>query len=307
VSLNISLISIGERREAPAETKKDSASKPDQNRSGTMVALEATVPEEFKTGGSSAAALPGPVTLEAGTQARIILLGDVSASGSRSGDRIQARLTEPVRVGSQTVLPEGSVFRGEVVKSTRPRWLSRSGSLLLKFTNLTLPEGATTALVASVAAVEVDKNSRLRLDAEGQLRGGRPGKAWLAANLGVSTAIAKAADDGAQLLIEAVISTATDVSSAGVSRIVALGASSVFLLTRHGSDVVLPKFTELQITLDRPMFLPGPNLQSDVVMSGTSNDYGSSSRLTLDRPRPCELRMNARSPGRDTCPRIRRL
>jgi hypothetical protein len=42
------------------------------------------------------------------------------------------------------------------------------------------------------------------------------------------------------------------VSTAGTSRIVAACVSGVFMLTRHGRDVVLPKFSEIDITFNRP-------------------------------------------------------
>jgi hypothetical protein len=50
--------------------------------------------------------------------------------------------------------------------------------------------------------------------------------------------LAKVADDSTQLIMESIISAATDVSTAGTSRIVAACVSGVFMLTRHGRDVV---------------------------------------------------------------------
>jgi hypothetical protein len=59
-----------------------------------------------------------------------------------------------------------------------------------------------------------------------------------------------------QLVIEALVSSATDVSAAGTGRIVAACISGVFMLTRHGRDIVLPKFTEMEIVFDRPASIP---------------------------------------------------
>jgi len=205
-----------------------------------------------------------PITLAAGTQAKIVLLGDLSASKSHPGDTFQARLVEPVRVGSVVELPEGTLFEGEVKGNTPPRWLSRAGSLLVAFTGLTLPGSSNVhPILASVAQAEIDRSSHTRIDPEGQIRGERPGKLWMIVNAGVAGGIAKEADDGTQLLVEALISTATDVSTAGVARIVGLCASSVFILTRHGRDVVLPKFTEMEITFDRPVSLVDPESVSN--------------------------------------------
>jgi hypothetical protein len=78
------------------------------------------------------------------------------------------------------------------------------------------------------------------------------------ANVAVTGGIAKVADDGIQLLVEAISSTATDASTAGTGRIIALCASGVFMITRHGRDVMLPQFTEMNIMLDRPVSLNMP-------------------------------------------------
>jgi hypothetical protein len=74
-------------------------------------------------------------------------------------------------------------------------------------------------------------------------------------NIGTTAGIAKAADDGTQLVIEALVSTATDVSTAGTARIVSTCASAIFFLTRHGRDVVLPKYTQMKIVFDRPVLV----------------------------------------------------
>jgi len=248
----------------PAQTEsKEAGTTKSNNRSlGPVVTLEAANPAEAlvtlgATSGENASgtALPGPVTLGAGTQAKVIILGGVSASQSRPGDSFQARLVEPVRLDSKVVLPEGTLLRGKVVSRTPPRMLSRAGSILLVFTDLTLPGGMGVPMVASVTAAEVDQRSHTKIDPEGKLHGERPGRAWMAINLGVTGGIAKEADDTIQLIVEAVVSTATDASTAGVGRIVATCASGLFILTRHGRDVVLPRLTEMNIVLDRPLSL----------------------------------------------------
>jgi len=194
------------------------------------------------------------MTVPAGTQAKVILM-DVSASGSHEGDTFRARLIEPISVSSTFVLPAGSVLEGRVAKAQKPRMMSRSGSLLLSFTSVTNPDGTDKRIDASVAGVSLDRRSHTRVRPEGEMQGDRPGAAWTLLNLGVTGGLAKVADDGTQLILEAILSTATDVSTAGTSRIVSECVSGVFMLTRHGRDVVLPKFTEMEITFSRPVVL----------------------------------------------------
>jgi hypothetical protein len=202
-------------------------------------------------------ASPVPVTLPAGTVCRILLLKSVSASKSHPGDVVQARLLEPVVLESHVVVPAGSVFEGSVTKAIAPRMLSRAGSLSLTFTSLTLLDGSRFPVTASLTGVELDRRSHTKIDSEGRLHGDRPGAAWMLINGGVTAGIAKEADDGTQLIMEAILSSATDASTAGTARIAGTIASAIFLVTRHGRDVMLPDLTEMDIILNRPLTISG--------------------------------------------------
>ena len=241
---------------------------PAKQRANQTMILEAVDPAGLPRSDVPVPTLPlGPVTLPTGTQAQVVLLSSLSAGKSRPGDSFLARLVEPVRLSSRVVLPEGCLFEGKVVKATPPRWLSRPGSLYLTFSGLALPGGRSGPVMATITGAEVDARSNTRLDSEGELRGGPPGKAWVLINLGATAGVAKVADDTTQLIIEAVVSTATDASTAGVAKIVAACASGIYMLTRHGRDVVLPRFTEMDITFNRPLSIPGSQF-------GTSAEQG---------------------------------
>jgi hypothetical protein len=188
----------------------------------------------------------------AGTVAHVRLLHDLRASQSRTGDTFMSRLAEPVSLSSGVVLPEGLLVQGKVVQSVAPRRLCRSASLSVSFTELLLPSGRKTVISASPSRVVVDRASGLRMNNEGELKGARPGKARLLIDLGVTGGISKVSDDSFQLVVEALVSTATDASTAGSARIVAAVFSGVYMLTRHGRDVTLPRYTNIAITFDRP-------------------------------------------------------
>jgi hypothetical protein len=253
VPLKVSVLSVANSKEIEAGAKSSRTNAT----SGSTVALEAfEATESLRERDLTRAPVDGQTTVAAGTQGKIVLLRDLSASKSRPGDTFQARLVEPVRVGSVVALPEGTLFQGMVEKNTPPRWLSRSGSLLITFTGLTLPGSSDVHPVqAAVAGAEIDRRSHTRIDPEGQMRGERPGALWMVVNAGVAGGLAKEVDDATQLIVEAMVSTATDVSTAGGARIAGICASSLFMITRHGRDVVLPRFTEMKITFVRPASL----------------------------------------------------
>ena len=258
VLLDVSLVSVNQEVEVEPKAKKNSSSSTPEvsgyrprRALGPLVTLIASTPAT--TNGRVATAVPGSWTIASGTEARVILLRDLSASKNHASDSFQARLVEPVFQDSKIVLPEGTLLEGKVLKSQAPRTLSRSGSILLAFTNMTIPGGTGAPIAASIAGAQINQRSHTVIDPEGRMRGDRPGKAWMLLNIGVTAGIAKEVDDGTQLVIEAIVSTATDASTAGTARIVSACASTIFLLTRHGRDVVLPKYTQLKVVFDRPV------------------------------------------------------
>ncbi|MCU1304308.1 MAG: putative peptidoglycan binding domain protein [Candidatus Sulfotelmatobacter sp.] len=278
-TLHVSLVSISRRREVHAQSKRKKAGAQaeengaieastsargygSKNSAAPVLVLEASNIEdkdkEDSGDKSTSSASAGPdlsalETLPAGTAFKILLLQDVSASKSKPGDIVSARLLEPVYLNSRLALPAGTLVEGSVVKRTPPRWGSRAGSLYLAFTGVTLPDGNFLPIAASLAGAELDRSSHTRIDAEGRLHGERPGKAWMAINLGMTAGLAKEVDDATQLIVEALISTATDASTAGTARILSSCISGIYMVTRHGRDVVLPRFTEMDIALDRPL------------------------------------------------------
>ncbi len=204
--------------------------------------------------------VPQIQTASAGTEAELALVGSLSASKSRTGEPFKALLIEPLRLPSNVTLPEGTVFEGYVAKRTPARRLSRSGSLYLTFDHVMLPAGTSLPIAASVAEVGVDQGSQLHVSSEGRLKGGSPGKKRLLIELGVGYGLSKVADDTYQLIVEAFISTATDASTAGTARLIGLGFTGVYWLTRRGRDVSLPPYTILKVRFDRT-----PTLEADAL------------------------------------------
>jgi hypothetical protein len=277
-TLPISMVSSGRKTEIVAMAAKgarkgkpcnqspnDPAKPPADSKLGPELLLEThdwggTV----ATGGSATAishAAAAQPEAPAGTRCRILLLDDIRSSSNHANDPVRAVLLEPVVAEHQVVFPAGSVFEGTVTKAVRPRILSRAGTLSIAFSNVAIPGGVRVPATFSVVGVEMDSSSKLRIDEEGRMHGGPPGLKWLLIDGGVTAGLAKITDDGTQLAIEAIVSSATDASTAGTARIAGICVSGIFMITRHGRDVRLPKYTEMTVTLDRPVPrepLPGP-------------------------------------------------
>jgi hypothetical protein len=272
-TLPVAVVSSGQRTEilaAPANGKREKKL-PTTNRASASVAphsgpellLEtrdwraptATPADGSRSAAAAAPSEPVPSTWDApaGTRCRILLLDDIRASTSHANDPVRAVLLEPVLAEHQVVFPAGSIFEGSVTKAVRPRMLSRAGTVAIAFRNVTIPGGMRIPVGSSIVGVEMDSKSKMRVDQEGRVHGGPPGLKWLLIDGGVAAGLTKIADDGTQLLTEAIISTATDASTAGTARIAGLCVSGIFMLTRHGRDARLPKYTEMTVALDRPL------------------------------------------------------
>ena len=202
-----------------------------------------------------ASACPKPCAIAEGTQMPVFLSEGISAANNRQGQSFQAVLLEPVRVGSTVAIPQGSLIEGVLAKRVPPRRLYRPGSLYLRFNRLVIPNGMGAPMAASPVAAEVDRGTHMTMDSEGRIHAQNPGKARFLLDFGVTGGISKVSDDTTQLIMEAISSTATDASTAGVARIAAIGANAIFLLTRHGRDVILPAYTEMDVRLSRPVML----------------------------------------------------
>src|SRR5262249_2531960 len=218
-SLQVSMIAAQRMQKVQANTKQGPQTEKEQKEHGAVVTaksnkkektpfsvvLEAKEPADLVSFARVGSSATGSVSfsnqiLPIGTRFKVVLLGEATASKSKPGDVIQARLLEPVMLNSTVALPAGSLFEGKVLKTIAPRMLSRAGSLYLTFTNLTIPSGNRVQLAASLAGAELDQRSHTKMDTEGQLHGEHPGKAWMAINLGVTAGVAKVADDTLQLI-----------------------------------------------------------------------------------------------------------
>ena len=285
VPLRATFIALSQRAELRAETAKPAAKegkaaddpaghvlKSKQQKAAPPWILTLQVEPEGTTlpalaearaakGASAPAACPEPCTIAQGTRMPLVLLKGLSASKDHQGQSFQAMLLEPVLVGSTIAIPQGSILQGVLAKRVPPRRLYRPGSLNLLFTHLALPNGAAADIAASPVAAEVDRGTHITMDLEGRIHAQSPGTARFLLDFGVTGGISKISDDTTQLIIEAIRSTATDGSTAGVARVAAICATGIFLLTRHGRDVILPPYTEMDISLSRAVSL-GNNSKS---------------------------------------------
>jgi hypothetical protein len=181
---------------------------------------------------------------------RAFLLTQLSASHSKKDDVFQARLAEPVQLGDK-LFEAGSLLEGRVSQSRRPQMLSRAGTLYLRIDRITSPQGTSAGVDGTLGAVEAEAGAKYVLDEEGGLRGLKPGMKNALVDLSLAYAIGKVVDDVAETPIRAVGAAMSDAAVANTARYFGLGASAVFLVTRHGRDVYLPQYSAIEIDFGR--------------------------------------------------------
>ncbi len=130
-----------------------------------------------------------------GTEFKLALHSTISSKKSKIGDIVMTTLLEPVFVEDQEVLPKGIRVDGRVQEVHGAAHRGKGGQLYVLFNSLTLPDGQKVAITGSLTEVFASKNvgDNSTVDAEGDLKGGGPGKAKRIILFGAPTAAGVAA------------------------------------------------------------------------------------------------------------------
>ena len=97
---------------------------------------------------------------------------------------------------------------------------------------------------ASLAGLEATKKSNIHVDPEGAMHGNRRGAKGVAVNLAEAMIVQQATDEAVEMAARAVAPYAS------------VGIGLVTFLGRHGNDVTVPKYSELDVDFGRPVTLP---------------------------------------------------
>jgi len=179
-------------------------------------------------------------TLPAGTALKVKLENALSTASSKKGDAFSGRITEPVTIGDQTIVPIGATVQGHVTKVNEPRRITGKPTIGILPEALIMPNGDRFALAATL----VDTNRRQGTDVndEGQFKGpGHDGQdlAEIGAGTGGGMLVGGLAGGGKGLLIGGAIGATATVAH---------------WLGQHHS-AMLPAGTVLTIELDRAVAL----------------------------------------------------
>jgi hypothetical protein len=116
--------------------------------------------------GMAAAQTSSPVP--AGTSLMVKLDTTLATFSNKAGDPFQARLTAPVVVNGQTLIPAGAIVEGRVTKVAEPRRISGKPTIGILAESLVLPTGEHLFLDATLVDTDIPGTD---VNQEGEFKG----------------------------------------------------------------------------------------------------------------------------------------
>lgn len=188
-------------------------------------------------GGTPLQAEAASTTLPVETRLKLILECPVDAKVSQAGDIFEGHVKEDLFIGSQLLLPKGSLVRGRIAEVTRPRLLSRAAKIGLKLEQIVTPTGEVIPLDAALEFKKGTTNVRGQLD-PGTSLGSRVGSEVKS----VTGLNSKSGTTRGALM-------AANIATLGAPAAATLIGGSAIALFRSGDNVALQPGQELEILL----------------------------------------------------------
>ncbi len=201
-------------------------------------------------GAAASPAAPGravnsQITIPADTTIPLELKNLINSRTAYSGQAIYCETIYPITVGNRIVLPVGTYVKGEVTEVKHPGRLKGRAQLGLRFNSITLPNGTTHALRATLsgfgsAGKETFNREESRI--KGQSSKGED-----------ASKVAQTTITGAE------IGTIAGVGSHSVGKGLGIGSAAgaagglIWVLASRGKEIILPAGTNLELQLSRPL------------------------------------------------------
>ena len=235
-------------------------------------------PQEKPAAAAPAAAAPAPeererLTLPIGTRLALILENTINTKTAAPGDPVYFQTIYPIVVENRVLIPVGSYVRGQVTQVKRPGKVKGRGELHVRFDEMTLPNGYTVPLNASLANAGAGQGEEIDRR-EGTIKS----DSTKGEDVGtVATTTTAGAGVGA-------IAGGAKGTAIGAAAGAAAGLAAI-LLTR-GKELELPRGTTLDVILDRPLDLDPTLVQFDWTGQGTSLPGPASQQNNRGLPYP---------------------
>ena len=185
------------------------------------------------------------VTVPAETHIPVSLENAINSKTAYAGQAIYCRTIFPITVDNQIVIPVGSYVRGEVTQVVKPGRIKGKAKLGIRFDSLTLPNGVTQPLRASLSSFAGSGQegfNRKEGKVEGQSSKGQDaGK------------VAQTTITGAEVGSIAGISGGHTLRGLGIGSAAGAAAGAIWVMAGRGKQIYLPPGTSLELQLGAPL------------------------------------------------------
>ena len=232
------------------------ASSPSPTAQEPTINVQAPAAAQSSTAGSSDGSTPAKkiYTVPAGTKILLELRSAINTKSAHPGDGVYLASTFPVVVGNRMMIPTGVYVQGVVDRVVRGGRIKGQAQLDMHFTSIIFPNGSVVEIPGVVDSLPGAKDQTVKKDDEGTIQqNGDKGR-----NAGTAAEIALPTGVGAGSIAGAVSGHPITGSLTGL----AAGAAAVGLVSlfTRNADVDIPRGTQVEMVLQRPLILEDANL-----------------------------------------------
>ncbi len=200
------------------------------------VGQDASAPAKSHTDpGSTKFVVPADTTIP------LALKNALSSRTAYVGQAIYCETIYPITVADRIVIPVGSYVKGAVTQVIRPGRVKGRAQLGLRFESITLPDGTTRPMRATLSSFAGNGNQGFRRE-ESKIEG-ESSRGEDAAKIGTTAA---------QGTIIGGLSTRSG-KGAGIGAISGGAAGLIWVLATRGKEIVLPSGTNFELQLTLPL------------------------------------------------------
>jgi hypothetical protein len=204
--------------------------------------------------GTASAAAKKTYTVPAGTKVLLELRSAVNTKSAKPGDGVYLSSTFPVVVGNRVMIPNGVYVQGVVDRVQRGGRIKGKAQLDMHFTSIIFPNGSVVEIPGVIDSVPGTKNQTVKDNGEGTIeQNGDKGR-----NAGRTAEIALPSGAGVGTIGGAVSGHPIEGGLAGLGA--GLATVGIVSLFTRNADVDIPRGTQVEMVLQRPLFLEDANL-----------------------------------------------
>ncbi len=214
---------------------------------------EAAAPSAEPPGPADTAPTRKIYTVPAGTKVLLELRSAINTKSAKAGDGVYLSSTFPVVVGNRVMIPNGVYVQG-VVDRVQRGGMKAKAQLDMHFTSIIFPNGSVVEIPGVVDSVPGSKDQRVMNDGEGTIQqNGDKGR-----NAGRTAEIALPTGAGVGTIGGAASGHPIEGGLAGIGA--GLATVGIVSLFTRNADVDIPRGTQVEMVLQRPLLLEEENL-----------------------------------------------